>query len=199
MTIPITLGEFSALLTMVGIVPYIVQIVRGKVRPHRVSWFVWTFILALTLWSYHGVGAADSAWFIVGDLVATGLVFVLSLWRGKGGYSRFDVACLVIALVSLLIGEVCKMPLVTLLGTMVADGIGVVLTIGSSVQDPESESAVPFAWSSIGAVFGFLAVGEWNLLLLFYPFYLFLANFLTATVVMVGKYQWRRFSSSVRM
>ncbi len=184
-----TIGEFSVVVSIAGTVPYIGQIVRGQVRPHRASWFVWTFILVLTLWGYRSAGAGDSAWFIAGDLLATAAVFVLSLWRGKGGFERFDVICLAVALAGLLAWQVSKAPLLILLGTMIADIMGTAMTVRGALRDPQSDSAVPFSFSSAAALCGLLAVGQWNMLLLFYPFYLFLANFVTASVVLTGQYQ----------
>lgn len=186
-----TLGEFSILISIAGAVPYCVQIVRGRVRPERTTWFIWTLILALAVWGYHASGANDSVWFLVGDLLVTATIFGLSLWRGQGGWNRLDISCLAIAGFSLLLWQLSSIPLLAVWGTMIADAVAVVPTIVKSLHDPQSESASVYAFSSVAAVCGFLAVGEWNLALLAYPVYLFLANFSTALVVLVGQYQLR--------
>jgi hypothetical protein len=187
-----SLGEFSMLLGMVGAVPYIWQIVRGRVRPERSTWFVWSLILALALWSYRSSGASDSMWFLVGDFVVTVVIFFLSLWRGAGGWTRLDVGCMAIAGVSLLLWQLSSVPLFSLWGVLIADATAMVPTLIKSLHDPQSESATTYAFSSVAALCGFLAVAEWNMVLLFYPFYLFVANFTTALVVGVGKYQQSR-------
>jgi len=194
-----TLGEFSLFLGMVGAVPYIYQIVLGKVRPERATWFVWSLILALALWSYRSSGAEDSALFLVGDFIVTFAIFLLSLWRGKGGWTRLDVGCLTICGLSLLLWQTSNIPLFGLWGVLIADAVAMIPTLIKSLREPDTESSTTYAFSSVAALFGFLAVGEWNLVLLFYPFYLFLANFTTAVVVLVGKYQVNRLHHAVKV
>ena len=187
-----TLGEISLVISVTGIFPYLWATIRGTVRPHRTSWFIWTVILAVTLWGYLAAGAEDSAWFIVGDLLATGAVFVASLFRGRGGLERLDVMCLIMAGIGVAIWQISEQAIFVLLGTLMADVMGVVPTVHKALREPETESASTFMVSSLAAICGFLAVNEWDLLLLFYPFYLFLANFVTGMVITVSKYQVRR-------
>lgn len=186
-----TLGEFSVVISIVGILPYLTGMFRGTLRPHRTSWFIWTIILALTLWGYWAVGARDSAWFIFGDLLVTGAVFVVSLWRGKGGLERLDLCCLVIAVVGVAVWQLSRAPVFVLFGTVMADAVSIVPTLVKALREPETESATPFLASSFAALCGVMAVGQWNMQLLFYPFYLFLANFVTGLVIVVSQYQVR--------
>ncbi len=65
-------------------------------------------------------------------------------------------------------------------------------------RDPASEGASTFSFSSVAAMCGVLAVGEWNITLPFYPVYLFLANLVTAIVISVGQYQVYRLEGKFR-
>ncbi len=42
------LAIFTVILTFVGYVPYIRDILKGKTKPHVYSWFVWTLTSAIT-------------------------------------------------------------------------------------------------------------------------------------------------------
>ncbi|HSX17124.1 MAG TPA: hypothetical protein VLH86_03430 [Patescibacteria group bacterium] len=192
-----SLGEVSLVISMAGAVPYCVQVVRGSVRPERMTWFVWTLILALALASYYSSGASDSVWFLVGDFIVTAAVFLLSLWRGQGGWTRLDGVCSAVAGVSLLVWQLSAVSWFGLCGVLVADAVALVPTLVKSLHDPASESVSTYAFSSVAALCGFVAVGEWNMVLLFYPAYLFLANFTTAMVVWVGQYHLNRTAESV--
>ncbi len=187
-----TIGEISLVISITGVVPYILQILRGHVRPERMTWFVWTVILALAVWSYHASGATDSVWFLVGDLIVTAFVFMLAIWKGVGGWARRDVGYLFIAASGLLLWQLAGNPLLALCGIILADIMALLPTLTKALKDPFSESATTFSFSSVAALCGVVAVAEWNLLLLFYPFYLFLANFVTALVIVVGQYQVSR-------
>jgi hypothetical protein len=193
-----TLGEFSLVLGIIGAIPYIRSIVRGQVRPERTTWFVWSLILALALWSYRGAGPSDSVWFLVGDFIVTFTIFLLSLWRGAGGWTRLDISCLAIAGFSLLLWQLSSFPLFALWGVLIADAVALVPTVVKALHNPKSEGVSTYAFSSVAALCGFVAVGQWSLVLLFYPAYLFLANFVTALVVWVGQYQVQRLQQNER-
>lgn len=187
-----TLGELALLISVTGAVPYLAGVVRGRVRPQRMSWFIWTIILVLGLWSYRASGSDDSTWYIVGELATTGAIFLFSLWRGSGGWSRLDLGCLVVAVVGIGLWQMLDESAWGVFGALMADAVAVIPTLVKSLQDPESESASAFLCSALGACFGVLAVGSWNLLILLYPTYLFLANFVVALVIVVGQYRVRR-------
>lgn len=191
-----TIGEVSLVISIAGVIPYIIQILRGHVRPERMTWFVWSVILALAVWSYHASGATDSVWFLVGDLLVTVFVFILAIWKGVGGWTRKDMWYLLIAASGLLLWQVVSNPVLALCGVLLADIMALLPTLTKALKDPFSESATTFGFSSVASLLGVVAVAEWNLMLLFYPFYLFLANFVTAMVIVVGQYQVARLGVS---
>ncbi len=191
-----TIGEFSMLLGIVGALPYIAQIIWGRVRPERATWLVWSVLLILAVWSYRAVGANDSLWFLVGDLAVTVVIFGLSLWRGQGGWTRQDLLCMGVAGISLLLWAYSGIPLFAVWGVLLADIAALIPTLIKSLNDPLSESATTYGFSSAAALCGFIAVGQWNFNLLFYPAYLFLANFAVALTVWVGHYQRSRLQAT---
>jgi hypothetical protein len=191
-----TLGEFSMVISVAGALPYIAHILWGRVRPERATWFVWSLILALAIWGYRASGANDSVWFLVGDLAVTAMIFLLSLWRGQGGFSRLDLVCVGIASLSLGLWQLSSISLFAVWGVLIADSVAMLPTLIKSLHDPRSESSTTYAFSSVAALCGFVAVGQWNFSLLFYPAYLFLANFVLALTIWVGTYQVSRWQAT---
>jgi hypothetical protein len=192
----VTLGEFSIVVSIVGSLPYVWQVVHGRVRPERITWLIWTIIMTLALLGYQAAGAGDSIWFIVGDLIVTTTIFLLSLWHGAGGYGRLDMACLGIAIFGLIIWQTSSLPVFVIFGVLLADVMALIPTVVKTLRDPLSESASTFLAGTIAALMGVVAVGEWNLMLLFYPFYLFLANFVLAMVILVGQHEVKRLAGT---
>lgn len=190
-----TLGETAFVLSVVGVVPYLAGIIRGKVRPERMSWFIWTIILALGLWSYLASGGNDSAWLIIGDLLITATVFVFALWRGSGGLSRLDLACLGVAVGGIALWQLVGESAIGVGGALLADAVAMVPTLAKALREPMSESASTFIFSAAASCCGILAVGTWNLLVLSYPVYLFIANAMTALTILVSQYQVRRLAA----
>lgn len=188
----ITVGELSIIVSAMGLVPYTKQIIWGHVRPQRTTWFIWSVILAMSLLGYHAAGGGDAFWFLVGDFLVTLLVFGLSLFKGVGGWERLDIVCIIIASLGLVLWQLSSQPLLVLMGVLTADLMGAVPTIKKALDYPQSESASTFLFSTVASAMGFVAVGEWNWMLLFYPLYLFLANGITAQVILVSQYQSRK-------
>lgn len=188
----VTIGVLSFFVNFFGVFPYVKGIVWGNIRPERMTWFIWSVITGLSLLGYRELGAEDSLWFVFGDFFVTFLVFVLSLFRGSGGWTKFDLACFAVALIGLSAWRISENPVQVFTGTITADIMGLLPTLRKALQNPMSEGASTFIFSSIAAAMGFVAVGMWSWPLMFYPIYLFLANGITAQTILVGQYQTRR-------
>ena len=181
------LGYISFIISVVGALPYLWLVVKGRVRPERATWGIWTLILVLSVMAYKSQGAGDSLWFLVGDLTITGAIFAASLWRGKGGHDRLDVVCVLIAVAGLLLWLVTSNPLMQLVGVMLADMVAIVPTVRKTLEQPFEESATTFGASSVAALLGVLSVDTWDTILIAYPLYLYTANLITAIVIVTAQ------------
>ncbi len=186
------LGIISFLLNIIGHAEYAAGVYKGKYHPARVSWVLWTLVLSLTFMSYRSVGAGASLWFIAGDLVMTGIIACGALLHGKSGYTKLDICMVVTAGIGLLAWVLVGQPITALCGALLADLCGVVPTIKNSLDNPMSESYRPYTAGAVASLIGLLLVGQWNLNLLVYPAYLFVANGVVAVIVVVGQYHVRR-------
>ena len=188
----------SFVVSVAGAIPYVWHICQGNVRPERTTWFVWSAILAVACLGYRGAGARASLWFLIGDFTVTALIFLLSLWRGSGGHSRLDLVCLGIAATGLAGWQLSEVPVLSVVGALLADVTALVPTALKALRHPMTEHASIYLASSAAALCGVLAVGQWDLLLMFYPFYLFLANFTTGIIILASKYKVRQKGERVR-
>ena len=184
----------SFLINIVGSAGYFAGTLQRQYRPERTSWIIWSGILAVTFFSYRALGAEESLWFIAGDLTATTAIMVVSLWFGVGGLTKLDRVMLLLGFSGLAIWIIFNTPLVALLCGLFADMCGAVPTLKKSLADPQSESAYMYAASCVASAIGVYLVGQWSLVLLVYPLYLFLINGATALMVAVGRYHVQRSS-----
>ena len=67
------------------------------------------------------------------------------------------------------------------------DSIGSLLTVIKSYKEPASETLITYIISGISGVFGLLAVGSFEGILLAYPAYIVVANF-----AIVGAIVWSK-------
>src|SRR5690242_18066463 len=67
------LGALAGALSLLGFMPYIVEIVQGKTRPNRATWWIWTVVGAMLSASYYASGSPHAIWvplsYVVGPLV----------------------------------------------------------------------------------------------------------------------------------
>jgi len=186
------LGRISLVVSVIGALPYLWSVFKHGVRPQRTTWGIWTAVVLLSVLAYEAAGAGESVWFLIGDLLVTGSIFIASLFKGDGGWEKLDITCLAIALVGLIVWHLSNNPLWQMVGTLTADMIAIVPTIKKSLEDPLSESPSTFIGSTVASLLGIFSVGQWNVILLFYPVYLYTANFLTSVVIGTGRYYAKR-------
>lgn len=180
-------GYLAGILSFVAVLPYIYDILKGKTKPERASWFIWTALGLIAFFSQLEKGATNSLWMVGTSTVSVLIVSLLSLKYGYGGFSKRDKTSLLIAAFGLLLWFFTKEAAFALFITIFVDSIGSFLTITKSHKDPESETLSTWIIATITGIFGALSVGEWNFILLVYPLYIFLANLAVVMAILLGK------------
>lgn len=162
-------GIAALTLSLGANIPYIIEIIRGQVKPERISWFLWT-LLGLTYY-FSALFAEGATLFTFGELIGPVIILILALKFGVGGRSRFDLISLTVALMAFVLLFIVEGVLIGLFLALIVDGIGAMLTIRKLLIDPASESK--WFWG-IGAVSGVLAIvslNNYNIETLLFPAY----------------------------
>lgn len=184
-----TLGYASGILMMLSVVPYARSILRGETKPQRMTWFIWSVLILIALFSQFAKGATWSLLLTAGDSIAVLIVFILSIKFGMGGLRKMDIISLCGAGLSLILWYLTKEPAVALFLIILIDLIGANLTIVKAWKNPETENWVGWAMCGVGGFLGILAVGSFNFVLLSYPIYICLINTIMAIIILGrGKY-----------
>jgi hypothetical protein len=180
-------GYISAILSIVMIIPYIRDIFRLETKPERGSWFIWTVLGFIAFFSQLAKGATDSLWLTVGQTISVLIIFLLSLKYGYGGLGKRDIRALLGAGLGLILWYLTTEASFALIFVILVDSIGTLLTLMKSYKDPGSETLSTWVMSGTSGIFGMLAVGSFNLILLAYPFYIMLANYVIVAAILLGK------------
>src|SRR5450631_872873 len=96
-----SIGVASGVLAAGSYVPYVQDMVKGKVKPERASWLIWAVLAAIAFSSQYAKGATQSLWFTGLDSFGAAVVFFLALKFGIGGMTTRDVGALIAAAVGL--------------------------------------------------------------------------------------------------
>jgi len=180
-------GYLAALLSIFAVLPYIRDILKGKTKPERASWFIWTVLGSIAFFSQLAKGATNSLWVVGVGTFCVLIVSILSIKFGTGGFARRDKISLIIAAIGLLLWFFTKEAAIALYITILVGSTGSFLTVVKSYEDPESETISTWIIAFISGIFAALSVGEWSFILLIYPLYIFLANLSVVVAILLGK------------
>lgn len=182
-----TFGIISATLSIIMVVPYIRDIFLLKTHPQRASWFIWTVLGLIAFFSQWAKGATDSLWLTAGQTLAVGIIVLLSIKYGTGGFSKRDIGALIAAGIGLVLWYFTDEAVYALVIVILVDSIGSVITAIKAYQDPRSETLSTWVMSGTSGIFGALAVGSSNPILLAYPLYIVIANYTIVGAKLLGE------------
>lgn len=183
----LSLGMIAGLLSVAASFIYIYEIFYRGVMPERASWFVWTTILAVSYFGQQAVGARDSLWFAFADLVGCAVILLISLWRGKGGFTRFDIVCVALAGVGVVVWKTSGVAVAAILGSIFADAMGSLPTIRKGYLEPETEGLSIFVIHVVAAVLATISARTLDPLILIAPIYIGVANGAVVLAILLGR------------
>jgi NADH:ubiquinone oxidoreductase subunit 2 (subunit N) len=170
-----------------GAPPYLFDIIKGKTKPERATWFIWGMLGVIAFVSQFNLHGGWSLVFVGFDATGSVLVFLLSLKYGIGGWKTVDKIALIVATVGVILSVVAHRPVVALLGVVLADLSGAVLTFIKTYHAPSSETTITWLFIGTASLFGALSVGKIDWGLLIFPIYLVFANFGVVAAQALGR------------
>ena len=152
----------GALIGAAGSAAYLVDTVKGKVKPNRVSFLLWSIapFIAFAAQINQGVGLESVMTFGTGFLPMT--VFAASFVNKKAEWkvTRFDLVCGFLSIIGLALWLVTKVGNVAILFSILADGLAAVPTIVKAYRYPDTELAWPWLATVFGVVLTLLTLSE---------------------------------------
>jgi len=181
------IGLAAGIITLLSHFPYFFDIIRHTTKPERASWFIWLVLGSIAFFSQLAEGAGPSLWLTAGDSFAVLLTFILAVKFGTGGLSRRDIIALIAAGIGLILWYLTRHAAIALIMTILVDSTGTILTVIKSYEDPGSETLITWLGVAVAGILAMISVGKFSLILLVYPFYIFLANFAVVIAMLLGK------------
>lgn len=173
----------SSLLTILGVVPYIIEIIKGKTKPRIVSWLVWatlTGIAAAATWSS---GDYPTAVLLTASTIATFSVVLLGLHHGDRRFARLDVICLLGAIVGLVLWQLFDSPEIAVVVMVLIDLVGGIPTLIHCWQKPHEETFITFFISFIGSLLVLIVTTDWTITAVLYPLFLVGINLTMSSII----------------
>jgi hypothetical protein len=150
----------GTLIGAIGSLAYLIDTVKGKIKPNRVSFLLWSIapLIAFAAQINQGVGLEALMTFSTGFLPL--MTFIASFVNKKAEWklTKFDLLCGLLSVLGLVLWLITKVGNVAIFFSIAADGLAAVPTIVKAYKYPETELAWPWIATSIGVVLTLLTI-----------------------------------------
>jgi hypothetical protein len=175
----------GVLIGFAGNMTYVISTLRGKTRPNRVSWFMWTLapLIAFAAELNEGVGIQSLTTFMAGACPL--LVLIASFVNRKSVWqlTKFDFLCGVLSLLGLTLWLLTRHGDIAIIFSIAADAMAAMPTIIKSYTHPESEGWINYLSAAIAAGITLLTIKQWTFAAYGFPLYLMLVCLLLTALV----------------
>jgi len=169
-------GTFSLALNIIGYIPYIRDILRGIVKPQRITWAIWAILVCVSAVNQVLNDGGWSSLFLISTAILVVTTFALSFKYGVGGASRLDWVCLALAGILLIYWLTSQDTRFSTIIAVGIDAIGAVPTLIKTYKHPGTETYIQWVMSGIAGIFAMVAVTRLDWVLLIYPAYVAVMN-----------------------
>jgi hypothetical protein len=175
----------SSVLTIIAVIPYIIEVVQKKTKPRIVSWFVWSVITCIAAVAALVDHQYSTAILLFSAVVETMAVVLIGWKNGDKIIDRLDVICFIGALIGIILWMVFNSPAIAVIAMMIIDLIGGIPTLVHCWKNPDEETWITYALAMFGAVCTLLIINSWIITSFAYPLYLALVNLEFTLVILI--------------
>ena len=168
----------GTLIGAAGAFAYLWDTIKGKVKPNRVSFLLWSIapMIAFAAQIKQGVGLESLMTFSTGFLPLLTLIASFTNKNAEWKLTRFDLACGFLSVAGLILWLVTKVGNVAIFFSIVADGLAALPTLVKAYRHPETEIAWPWIATSFGVALTLLTLKEWTFANSGFIIYIFIAD-----------------------
>jgi hypothetical protein len=183
------IAAIAGIIAFLDVMPYVVDVIRGKTKPHIVSWFTWTLLLIIATSAAFAAHQTRSALLTLGDTFGTLLVLVLGIKYGIAKFNWFDGLCQLGAILGLILWFLFDSPEIAIIASICVDFIASIPTIRHSWQSPNEETWQAFGLTVIASTLTILSLSVFRVTSLAFPIYLLLVNLAVVVVVIYRRHK----------
>lgn len=186
------LGITAVIIGLWGYFFYVKGILKGGVKPHAFTWFVWGLLTSIAFFAQLAGGGGPGSW-VTGATALMSFVFTLV---GLGASSRVyiersDWIFFIASLAAIPVWYFSGNPLWSVILITIIDAVAFAPTFRKAYSHPDTENVYTFLFSGIKFVFGIAALSTFSITTVLYPASLVLANGLFVLMVL-----WRQHAPS---
>jgi hypothetical protein len=181
------LGLLSVALAILAAIIYIAQTLRGEVRPHPLSWFLFGILSLTGYLVQRDEGARQGSWTLMAMTIICFLFVAASVARGERSFSRREWAFAVAGGAVFVVYLFTRQSNVAAAMTTLVDALGYGPTFVRGWSQPKKDSVASFALNGIKFVPSLMAMDPISFATSFYPATLMVLNAAVAIMLVMRR------------
>ena len=179
------------LLNALASIGYIVETLKGRVKPNRVTFFLWALapLIAFGAEINEGVGLQSLMTFMVG--FSPLLIFLASFVNKKAYWkiSKLDWLYGGLSILGLVIWLITRDGNLAILFSILSDGFAAMPTVIKSYHHPETEDYRLYLLAAISAVIILLTIDDWTFAHYAFPAYILIICSIISAFILLGHHK----------
>lgn len=174
------LGAIAQFILAISIVPYIISIFRGTVKPNRISWFIWS-IIGFAFWLITPPTADEvTKMLTVIFMINPTIIFILTLFKGENtkpdNLEKFSliIGTSAIAVWYLFRDDSGALPIII---AILADFCALIPTLRFVFSTPDEETPLAWIFFFLGSLIAVFAIENHSLESILLPVYMTIGSF----------------------
>lgn len=177
----------AALLAIAGNVPYLIEIVKGRVQPHAYTWFVWSIVSGVVFFGQVAKGAGIGALPTAASEIFTIIIFFFSLKYGFKHITKTDTVFLVVALLGIIPWILTKDPTLSVIIVVAIDVIAFVPTLRKAWVEPKTESPILYFTNVVRHVLALFSLEAYNVATMLHSIAMITTNTLMTAILAISR------------
>ena len=157
-----TIAIIAAALAIVGNIPYLRDIIKGRVKPHPYTWLVWSIVSCIIFFGQLAKGAGIGALPTAASEVFTVIIFFFSLKYGFKHIKKIDTVFFIIALLGIIPWILTKDPTISVIIAVGIDLTAFVPTIRKTFLSPATETPLLFGTNVLRHILMLFSLQAYN-------------------------------------
>lgn len=176
----------STVLAVSCIFPYVIAILKGKTKPHQLSWLVFLIMNGIVFGSQFLVGGRGSTLIALAFTVGSLIIYLLSFKYGARDTSKWDKQLFSFAVLTIIIWVLTRSNETAIWLTVLIDIIATAMIILKLKTQPNSEAALPWLLGTVAYLFSCVSLIGTPLNILYVrPIYGFLCDGLLVLAILL--------------
>lgn len=159
----------AVVLTIIGYIPYLSDIVKRKTTPHIYSWFIWGTVTAIAYALQVSGGAGVGSWVTLAVVITMFVIFFFGLRNGKKEITSTDTVFFMLSLVAIFLWLAVRQPILSVILVSTIDMLGFIPTIRKSWGNPYSETLFTYELSALRHGLSLFALQQYSIVTWLYP------------------------------